>query len=100
MAAREVRLEQLLGKVVRDAVGWPAGRIEEVLAEPCGEEYLVSHVLLGPVERIPRLLEFLSQLPTLCALGIGRRRRLRPFPWRWLDLSEPEHPRLVSSKSG
>jgi hypothetical protein len=36
-----------------------------------------------------------GELPTLRALGIGQQRRLRPMPWHWIDLSDPERPRLA-----
>jgi sporulation protein YlmC with PRC-barrel domain len=94
--ATYVRFEDLIGTTVRNAHGRPIGRIEEVRVEPEGEDYLVKDFLIGPAERIPRLLAFFSQLPTLRALGIPHQRRLRPFPWRWIDLSDPTRP-IVSS---
>jgi hypothetical protein len=94
--SRTIRLERLLGALVVDAYGYPVGRIEDVVAEPDGEEYLVTEVVLGPHGRLSRLLAFGHQLPTLRALGLGRQPRVRRLPWHWFDLSDPEHPRLVA----
>jgi hypothetical protein len=94
--ATYVRFEDLIGVTVRNTYGRPIGCIEEIRVEPEGEDYLVKDFLIGPVERIPRLLGFFSQLPTLRAFGIRHQQRLRPFPWRWIDLSDPMRP-IVSS---
>jgi sporulation protein YlmC with PRC-barrel domain len=93
---REVRLERLLGRLLVDASGVPVGRIEDVEAYPDGHaDYLVTHVLVGPAGRLARMLASLHQLPTLSALGLGRKPRTRRIPWIWLDLSDPSHPRLL-----
>jgi sporulation protein YlmC with PRC-barrel domain len=89
-----VRLERLLGRLVVDHLGVAVGRIEDVETEPKGETYLVTHVILGPEGRIAQLFAFGYPLPTRRALGLGRKPRTRRLPWRWLDLSDPEHPRL------
>lgn len=96
-AARVIHLERLLGRLLLDANGYVAGRIEEVEAEPAGDEYLVTHVLVASHRRLARLLGFAHQIPTLRALGLSRRLRLRRVPWAWLDLSDPDHPRLLRS---
>jgi sporulation protein YlmC with PRC-barrel domain len=94
-ATREVRLERLLGRLLVDATGVPVGRIEDVEAYPDGEDYLVTHVVVVPEGRLARLRASLHQLPTLRALGLGRKPRTRRVPWTWLDLSDPSHPRLL-----
>lgn len=99
-AAREVRLERLLGTLLVDAHGYPVGCIEDVEAEPAGDDYLVTNVVVGPHGRLARLLGAAHQLPTLRALGLGRRQRIRRVPWTWLDLSDPAHPRLLPSVIG
>jgi sporulation protein YlmC with PRC-barrel domain len=96
-APREVRLERLLGKLVVDATGTPFGRIDDVVAQPNGDEYLVTHALIGPESRLARLLAFGHQLPTLRSLGLGRKPRIRRVPWAWLDFGDLEHPRLRES---
>jgi sporulation protein YlmC with PRC-barrel domain len=92
--AAGIRLERLLGRLVVDHLGTAVGRIEEVESRPDGEVYRVTHVILGPEGRIARLLAFGHQLPTFRALGLGRKPRTRRLPWAWLDLTDPEHPRL------
>jgi sporulation protein YlmC with PRC-barrel domain len=94
--ARELRFENLIGKTVRNSYGRAIGKIEEARVEPDGEDYLVSHFLVGPLERMPRIKAFLGELPTFRALGLGAARDLRPLPWHWFDLSEPERPVLTA----
>jgi sporulation protein YlmC with PRC-barrel domain len=97
MKQRDVKFEDLIGTIVHNQSGRPIGRIEDARIEPDGEDYLITEFLLGPLERLPRLLAFFGEVPTLRALGIGRERRLRPFRWHWIDLSDPECPRLVET---
>jgi sporulation protein YlmC with PRC-barrel domain len=96
-ASREVRLERLLGRLVVDATGRPAGRIEDIEAEPDGDAYLVTHALLGPESRLAQLLAAGYLLPKFRAVGLGRKPHIRRVPWTWLDLSDPERPRLRRS---
>ena len=97
MKLGEIRLEDLLGKTVRNSHGRAIGRVEEARVEPAGEDYLVTHFLIGPLELWPRVLAFIGELPTVRALGLGSPRKLRPMPWHWLDLSDPARPRLVAT---
>jgi hypothetical protein len=82
---RLVRVEDLLGRRVEDARGQSAGRIEEVRAEPRGDQHVVSEFLLGPGALLERL-------------GIRRLFRrpepLRVVRWDQIDLSRPDRPRL------
>jgi sporulation protein YlmC with PRC-barrel domain len=94
MAAREVRVEQLLGRMVRTAAGRGVGRIEDLRAEPDGDEYVVREVILGELGLRAMLFGMAAQLPTLQSLGLARRYRTRAIPWQWLDLSDPERPRF------
>jgi hypothetical protein len=96
--AREIRLEELLGRVVRTAAGRPVGRIEEVTAEPEGEEYVVRDVILGDLGLRARLFSMAAQLPTFRSLGFGGRYRTRAIPWHWLDFSDPRRPRFVEPR--
>jgi hypothetical protein len=91
---REVRLEELLGRVVRSAAGRPIGVIQDLRAQPHGDEYLIHEVLVGELGVMAKLLGMLQQLPTFRALGLGRPYRSRPVPWNWLDLSDPRNPRF------
>lgn len=91
--AREVPLERLLGRKVRDADGRSAGRVEEVHARRRSGELVVTEYVLGTAG----LIERLSLGPVLRAL-LGT--RLYPesarytIGWDELDLSDPEWPRL------
>ena|SRR5215208_5356598 len=95
--AKELPFHDLIGKTVRNAKGRPIGRIEDARIEPEGDDYLITHFLLGPLERLPRFRAFLGQIPTLQALGMGHKRDQRPLPWDWFDLSDPERPVLTSN---
>jgi sporulation protein YlmC with PRC-barrel domain len=94
MADREIRLEDLLGRLVRTTAGRPAGHIEDVTAEPEGDDYVVRNVILGELGLWARLFGMAAELPTLKALGLGRHYRTRAIPWEWLDFSDPERPRF------
>jgi hypothetical protein len=96
-ASVTLRLERLLGCRLVDAFGREVGSIEDVVAEPAGDEYLVTHVVVTASNHLARLMGFAHQIPTLRALGLGRRPRIRRIPWTWLDLSDPMHPRLLPS---
>jgi sporulation protein YlmC with PRC-barrel domain len=98
MADREIRLEDLLGRLVRTAAGRPAGHIEDVTAEPGGDDYVVRNVILGELGLRARLFGMAAQLPTFRALGLGRHYRTRAIPWEWLDFSDPERPRFLGSE--
>ncbi len=97
---REIRLEELLGRVVRTAAGRPVGRIEDVTAEPEGEDYVVRAVILGELGLRARLFSMATQLPTFQSLGFGGRYRTRAIPWQWLDFSDPRRPRFVQPGEG
>ena len=94
-ASTSLRLERLLGRRLVDALGYDVGSIDDVVAEPAGDAYLVTHIVVASTDRFGRLLGFVHQIPTLRALGLGRRPRIRRIPWTWLDLSDPERPRLL-----
>ncbi len=94
---QELRLERLIGRILTDAVGNPVGRVEDVVAEPDGDDYLVTHLVVGPHTRLARWLAFGHQIPVLDAVGFGRAPRVRRIPWTWLDLSDADHPRLLRS---
>jgi hypothetical protein len=98
MSAR-LRFEDLVGRVVHNSHGRAIGRIEDARMEPDGEDYLITHFLVGPVGRLPRLRGFLGELPTLRNLRLGRKRDIRPFPWDWFDLSDPHRPVLTTESS-
>ncbi|HEY9013910.1 MAG TPA: hypothetical protein VIM84_02460 [Gemmatimonadales bacterium] len=98
--SQRVRFEHLMGRPVRNPSGRVIGRIEDARIEPEGEDYVITHFLIGPVERRARLLAFLGELPTLRSVGIGKEKDLRPFPWHWFDWSDPTSPSLTTESGG
>jgi len=98
MPAREIRLEEILGRVVRTAAGRAVGRIEEVSVVPDGADYVVQQVILGELGLRAKMFSMAAQLPTLKALGLGGRFRTRAIPWDWLDFSDPLRPRFREGK--
>lgn len=98
--ANELRFQDLIGKTVRNANGRAIGRIDDARIEPDGEDYVITHFLVGPLERLHRVRAFFGEIPTLKALGIGHKRDQRPLPWQWFDLSDPERPVLTEETTG
>ena len=96
MAPREIRLEELLGRAVIGP-GGALDRIEDVVAEPEGEAYVVKGFLLGSASPWAKVTAFFWQIPTLRALGLGRKGRQRVISWELIDLSDPARPRLRTS---
>jgi hypothetical protein len=91
--SREIHLESLLGKRVHDTAGHSLGRIEEIIAEQRGVDWVVVEVLAGPGAMVARLLEISALLPFagLLQRSVSRHR----IGWHQLDLSDPDHPRTT-----
>ena len=85
--AREIHLELLIGRVVRDAAGHRIGRIEEMRAIRRAGAWHVTHFFIGPAGWRARL--------GLRGAARGRRGRVR---WDALDLSDPARPRLIAAR--
>ncbi|MFL5460946.1 MAG: hypothetical protein ACJ8AY_09715 [Gemmatimonadales bacterium] len=96
MPAR-VRFDHLVGKEVRNTHGRVIGRIEDARIESEGDEYIITHFLIGPAERLARLRAFLGELPTLRSIGVGKERDLRPLRWQWFDWRDPNRPSLSAA---
>ena len=95
MSAREAHAELLLGRPVVDADGRKLGRLEEIRAVAHGGQLYVSQYLVGRYGLAARLTSA-SLLPRVLHLvGIGRRRSGYLIPWTWMDLSDPDHPRVT-----
>ena len=95
MSGREVRAELLLGRKVLGPGGRVDAHIEEIVLEPRGEDYVVREYLSGPEGFLEEIFDFAAGVPLLRSIPLlGRRIRRRPIRWEWLDLSEPERPRL------
>jgi hypothetical protein len=91
--AQEIRFEELIGRQV-DGPGGPFAQIEDVRIMPIGEDYVVHSFILGPLGFRAKLDALFWAVPTLRALGPGKKHRTRVLPWDMLDLSDPSHPRL------
>jgi len=88
---RQIELDRLLGKAVRDADGQLVGRIEEFRIEQRGDEWVITHYLLG----VSGLLERLGIHSVAGMLGIPLPKRgERRIAWDQLDLSDPKRPAL------
>ena len=89
---REARVEELVGRRLCDAEGRKVGRIEELVAEIDGTEWLVVEIHVGPGALLERIVDLSSLLPWMSALGKRLHRRYI-IQWRDLDFSDPDHPR-------
>jgi hypothetical protein len=93
---KHVRVDALTGRMVRDPAGRRVGRIRELVAEverPGSGEYVVREFHLsggGLLEAVGG-----SQLARVIADRLGRKSNRIVVSWRDLDISDPEHPRLV-----
>jgi hypothetical protein len=96
-SAREIQLESLLGKRLRDADGQSLGHIEELVAERRGLDWVLVEVEVGPGALLARLLEIATLVPVPSMLW-GAISRYR-VPWHQLDLSDLDHPRLSVRRS-
>ena len=97
MSTREVRLELLLGRKVRDVDGLIAGRIEEIRADRSAEECYVRDFLLGPAALIRRMLGEVTGLPFARTMRLGAAAPIC-VPWELMDLSDPDRPRVTVSR--
>ena len=92
---RELRVDWLSGRMVRDPQGNKVGKIRELIAEverPGSGEYVVREFHLstgGLIEAIGG-----TQLARVVADRFGARSNRIVIDWRDLDLSDPERPRL------
>ena len=93
MANRELHIEQLLGQKVFDSEGKRAGRLEEVIAERQGDEWVVQEYWVGRNALLHRLS---ARGITLSLLGFFGAKENAGYkvPWDKLDLSHPRRLRL------
>jgi sporulation protein YlmC with PRC-barrel domain len=92
--AREARVEELVGRTIRDVAGRKIGRIEELVAVQQGTEWVVVEVHAGPGALLERLVDLATLIPYSGALQ-RQLRHMRRIPWQLLDLSDPHHPRAT-----
>ena len=98
MNEREVRIEQLIGRRVRDADGRGVGRIEEMVCEielhSRGRDYVVRTIHVGSFGALDALVGSRMLRLLLRTLLPSRAYRSVDVPWSSIDLSDPERPRL------
>ena len=94
VSSRELHVESLVGLRIRDATGKSLGRIEEIVAEISGTDWIVVEVHLGPGALMERLLEISTLIPLS---GLLRRRfgQSVRVPWDRVDFTDPAHPRAT-----
>jgi len=96
-AVREIHVEHLLGRRVRDVAGAVVGRIEELRAEVIDGETVVTEIHLGPAALWERLGGFALQLPFVRFLPVARYEHR--LPWSLVDLTDPDHPRVLERQA-
>jgi sporulation protein YlmC with PRC-barrel domain len=91
---REVRLELILGRKVRDPSGAVVGRLEEVVVEDGGGRQLITEFHVGKYAALER---FLGGTLGRSLLRFGGRRARRGFivPWEMMDLRDPRDLRIT-----
>ena len=90
---KQVPFEMLLGTLVRDCEGVRVGRIYDVAVEQRADGPVVTEWHLGYAALGQRL-----GVRALHLLGIRKRFAPLCVPWRQMDLSDPERPRLRCRK--
>ena len=93
---RQIRAEDLMGRVVRDRDGARVGRIEELRAEWRGSECVVLEYHVGANAAFERLGggPFWSTLLRLFGAGGS----VHVVPWHQMDIRDVLHPRLTCGK--
>lgn len=87
--AREVQVERLLGRRVRDEQGRVLGRVEEMRVDIIDGEPVVVEFHLGTGAFVERVAGFVAQLPFL---GWLSRRRGLVVAWQDMDFSDIDRP--------
>ena len=99
MSARTIALDQLVGRVVRDADGRRIGRIEELEAELVleshGNDYVVTRFGVGRFGILDTIASgrIVQQLVRRLVRATSYVRY--EIPWEWMDLSDVAHPRVT-----
>jgi len=93
---RLLHVELLLGKKVLALNGQSVGRLEEIRAETQRGYFYVSEFLVGSYAVLERLAAWRIGRAVLRVLGAKRQEGYR-IRWDQLDLSDPQHPRLLCS---
>ena len=92
--SRELHVESLVGTHLRDESGTSLGRIEEIVVEIRGTDWVVVELHVGPGAMLGRVAELTTLVP---AFGFLRRRMAKHYrvPWDQVDVSDPARPRAT-----
>jgi len=94
MTTQQLHVELLLGEKVFALNGQPIGRLEEIRTEINRGHCFVSEFLVGNYAVFERLAAWRIGRAVLRVIGVGRRDGYR-IRWDQLDLTDPQHPRLL-----
>ena len=89
---REIHVEHLLGRRVRDSRGGNIGRIEELCVDTVDGLPCVVEIDVGPGALFERIGAFVHQLPFFSRIPWSP--RVRRIRWDEIDLTDQWHPRL------
>ena len=92
---REIHLFQILGRKVVDANGEYAGRLEEIEAERGDDECLIKSYLVCRRGAIDRIQSWAITAPVQKMIPVREKSKPYRVPWDQMDLSDPEHPRIL-----
>ena len=102
MTSRQLHLHHLVGRQVHDVNGERVGRIHELCAEielhEHGNDYVVREFHVGAVGWIEGLLGARFALMVARVLKRGGPAP-HAIPWKLMDLTDPQHPRLSVTKA-
>ena len=89
----------MLGKKVIDADGKYAGRLEEIEAERGDDVCLVKNYLVEHRGILDRIQTWALAAPMQKAIPVREKSRPYRVPWDKMDLTDPEHPRIIVPQS-
>jgi hypothetical protein len=103
MSRQEIRLSDVIGRVVRDIDGRSIGRLEEMRAEvelhDPGNDYVVVEFHVGAYGALEALAGTGFARQALRRIGSIVQYQHHRVPWTLMDLSEPSRPRITCRKS-
>jgi hypothetical protein len=94
---KDIRMQDLLGTIVKDVNGESVGRIEEIAATMHDGDLLVDGYIVGRYGLASRM-SFGSSLHWLARILGMNVERGHIIPWDKLDLSSPLHPVTTCAK--
>jgi sporulation protein YlmC with PRC-barrel domain len=97
METRELQVEQLLGKKVRDTDGRVVGRLEEFHVEVVDGEHVVTEFLIGPAAALALVGIFLTQLPFFGYVPMPKKEYC--VSWTLMDLTNPDRPTVRARRN-